>query len=139
MVRTKADPGAKAVGGKSTRKPLPPSSAGGSSDNKAKHGGGNPYCPRETPSWQKEITKFFTSKPDRVTEDAQQSNGDGSSQSGSNHASTSSHIEKINTDDSISPCPEVKEKIAEGDQESPTNSQSKPQEEMPVEDDAVAT
>lgn len=28
-----------------------------------KHAGGNPYCPRPTPEWQAEITKFFIKTP----------------------------------------------------------------------------
>lgn len=28
-----------------------------------RYSGGNPYCPRPTPDWQKEITKFFTKVP----------------------------------------------------------------------------
>lgn len=41
---------------------------------KNKYGGGNPYCPRETPPWQKPITNFFVHK-------AGQENGESSSSS----------------------------------------------------------
>ncbi|KAL4622784.1 PCNA-associated factor [Arapaima gigas] len=70
MVRTKADsvPGAyrKAVAASAPRKSLGSSSsansAGGSQSNtpgKNKYAGGNPVCPRPTPTWQKGIGHFF--------------------------------------------------------------------------------
>ncbi|XP_048829652.1 PCNA-associated factor [Brienomyrus brachyistius] len=70
MVRTKADsvPGAyrKAVAASAPRKSLGASSspnAGSSSQSgtpaKNKYAGGNPVCPRPTPTWQKGIGDFF--------------------------------------------------------------------------------
>lgn len=34
-----------------------------------KYSGGNPYCPRETPAWQKPITQFFQHHDKDFTED----------------------------------------------------------------------
>ncbi|KAI1889406.1 hypothetical protein AGOR_G00162550 [Albula goreensis] len=70
MVRTKADsvPGSyrKAVAAQAPRKSLGASSsvnAAGSSQAgtpaKNKYAGGNPVCPRPTPTWQKGIGDFF--------------------------------------------------------------------------------
>ncbi|KAJ8417944.1 hypothetical protein AAFF_G00227870 [Aldrovandia affinis] len=70
MVRTKADsvPGSyrKAVAAQAPRKSLGASSsanAAGSSQAgtpaKSKYAGGNPVCPRPTPTWQKGIGDFF--------------------------------------------------------------------------------
>ncbi|XP_026057796.1 PCNA-associated factor-like [Carassius auratus] len=71
MVRTKADsvPGAyrKAVAASAPRKSLGASgsvnahSSGAQSGTpaKSKYAGGNPVCPRPTPSWQKGIGDFF--------------------------------------------------------------------------------
>uniref|UniRef100_A0A224YPG3 PCNA-associated factor n=1 Tax=Rhipicephalus zambeziensis TaxID=60191 RepID=A0A224YPG3_9ACAR len=66
MVRTKADGASRAVGAKAFRKSM--SSPGGASSSTSpssrktkgdKYGGGNSYCPRPTPSWQKEISGFL--------------------------------------------------------------------------------
>lgn len=65
MVRTKAGSSSvRVAGAKAPRKVAHVSisststnSANGSSDSGK---GGNPYFPRETPEWQKEITTFFT-------------------------------------------------------------------------------
>lgn len=59
MVRTKADSSSvKAACAKLPRKftSCPTTSSTGQQNT-----GGNPYFPRETPSWQKEITNFFKS------------------------------------------------------------------------------
>ncbi|CAH1642668.1 unnamed protein product [Spodoptera littoralis] len=48
MARTKASVGSKASSEKGSKG----------------YSGGNPVCPRETPKWQKPITKFFISKED---------------------------------------------------------------------------
>nr|XP_037291755.1 PCNA-associated factor-like [Rhipicephalus microplus] len=91
MVRTKADGASRAVGAKSFRKSL--SSPGGASSSSSpgsrktkgdKYGGGNSYCPRPTPSWQKEISKFLVkaNTPDTAsTSDASDSGACGSSSS----------------------------------------------------------
>uniref|UniRef100_A0A2H1VK24 PCNA-associated factor n=1 Tax=Spodoptera frugiperda TaxID=7108 RepID=A0A2H1VK24_SPOFR len=55
MARTKASVGSKA-----------------SSDKGSKgYSGGNPVCPRETPKWQKPITRFFISKEDPRDEEVE--------------------------------------------------------------------
>ncbi|XP_066525770.1 PCNA-associated factor [Hoplias malabaricus] len=70
MVRTKADsvPGAyrKAVAASAPRKSLGASSSNSSCSSpqsgtpaKNKYAGGNPVCPRPTPTWQKGIGDFF--------------------------------------------------------------------------------
>ncbi|KAM9503210.1 PCNA-associated factor-like isoform 3-T3 [Salvelinus alpinus] len=72
MVRTKADsvPGTyrKAVAASAPRKSLGASSsanassgsqAGTPGESKSKFAGGNPVCPRPTPTWQKGIGDFF--------------------------------------------------------------------------------
>ncbi|XP_070386349.1 PCNA-associated factor-like [Dermacentor albipictus] len=66
MVRTKADGASRVVGAKSFGKTLS-SRAGASSSSSPtsrktkgdKYGGGNAYCPRPTPPWQKEISGFL--------------------------------------------------------------------------------
>ncbi|XP_058501612.1 PCNA-associated factor [Solea solea] len=77
MVRTKADsvPGSyrKAVAASAPRKSLGSSSANSSSSSsgggqastpaKSKYAGGNPVCPRPTPTWQKGIGDFFGGPP----------------------------------------------------------------------------
>ncbi|KAM7296165.1 PCNA-associated factor [Ixodes scapularis] len=71
MVRTKGDSASKAVGAKAPSKAMrspgaSSSRAGSSSSSKNandRYSGGNAYCPRPTPAWQKEITTFFTAKP----------------------------------------------------------------------------
>ncbi|CAN9498625.1 unnamed protein product [Ophioblennius macclurei] len=74
MVRTKADsvPAAyrKAVAASAPRKSLGSSSANASSSGcqspsqaKNKYAGGNPVCPRPTPTWQKGIGDFFGGPP----------------------------------------------------------------------------
>ncbi|XP_041853084.1 PCNA-associated factor [Melanotaenia boesemani] len=74
MVRTKADsvPASyrKAVAASAPRKSLGSSSANASSSSslsstpaKNKYAGGNPVCPRPTPTWQKGIGDFFGGPP----------------------------------------------------------------------------
>ncbi|XP_036963291.1 PCNA-associated factor [Acanthopagrus latus] len=75
MVRTKADsvPGTyrKAVAASAPRKSLGSSAANSSSSSssqcstpaKGKYAGGNPVCPRPTPTWQKGIGDFFGGPP----------------------------------------------------------------------------
>ncbi|XP_004069841.1 PCNA-associated factor [Oryzias latipes] len=74
MVRTKADsvPASyrKAVAASAPRKSLgsssansPSSSSGSSTPAKSKYAGGNPVCPRPTPTWQKGIGDFFGGPP----------------------------------------------------------------------------
>ncbi|XP_023140441.1 PCNA-associated factor [Amphiprion ocellaris] len=74
MVRTKADnvPASyrKAVAASAPRKSLGSSSANSSSScsgsatpAKNKYAGGNPVCPRPTPTWQKGIGDFFGGPP----------------------------------------------------------------------------
>ncbi|CAH0698163.1 unnamed protein product [Spodoptera exigua] len=72
MARTKASVGSKVSAGKSSKArccvaPTPSSSGMSSisSDKGSKgYSGGNPVCPRETPKWQKPITRFFITKED---------------------------------------------------------------------------
>ncbi|XP_046686997.1 PCNA-associated factor-like [Homalodisca vitripennis] len=81
MVRTKDSASVKVVGAKAPRKISTPTSTAASSgsDSKKKHSGGNPYCPRETPAWQKPITQFFgTSKPCTSTSCDEEQTTDGS-------------------------------------------------------------
>ncbi|XP_068627310.1 uncharacterized protein [Battus philenor] len=64
MARTKASVGAKVALGKSSKArnnaaPPPRPGPSGMNERSKSHGGGNPVCPRETPVWQKPITKFF--------------------------------------------------------------------------------
>ncbi|XP_015254351.1 PREDICTED: PCNA-associated factor [Cyprinodon variegatus] len=75
MVRTKADsvPASyrKAVAASAPRKSLGASSANAASSSgsscstpaKNKYAGGNPVCPRPTPTWQKGIGDFFGGPP----------------------------------------------------------------------------
>ncbi|CAF89754.1 unnamed protein product [Tetraodon nigroviridis] len=73
MVRTKADsvPGSyrKAVAASAPRKSLGSSSTNSSPSSqcstpaKNKYAGGNPVCPRPTPTWQKGIGDFFGGPP----------------------------------------------------------------------------
>ncbi|KAM9377160.1 PCNA-associated factor isoform 1-T2 [Pholidichthys leucotaenia] len=74
MVRTKADnvPASyrKAVAASAPRKSLGASSSNSSSSSsqsstpaKNKYAGGNPVCPRPTPTWQKGIGHFFGGPP----------------------------------------------------------------------------
>ncbi|KFM66535.1 PCNA-associated factor, partial [Stegodyphus mimosarum] len=62
MVRTKADAYTKAASKAPRKQHI---LRGGNSPAASKNGkvnkyaGGNPYCPRPTPSWQKPITSFF--------------------------------------------------------------------------------
>lgn len=69
MARTKASVGAKVAVGKSSKArcnvappPSTPSTSGTSDRASRSSSGGNPVCPRETPKWQKPITRFFASK-----------------------------------------------------------------------------
>ncbi|XP_064475019.1 PCNA-associated factor-like [Ornithodoros turicata] len=98
MVRTKADGACKAIGAKSSRKGIAiarasggasSSSAGAKGSGSDKYSGGNPYCPRPTPPWQKEISGFLiktkpTSESNQSMEDTsslqQQDDGDTSSE-----------------------------------------------------------
>ncbi|XP_076336447.1 PCNA-associated factor-like [Tachypleus tridentatus] len=75
MVRTKGDNcSKKAVGAKAPRKALSTSAVGCSlstssparSSKADKYAGGNPYCPRPTPSWQKEISAFLIPKTHEI-------------------------------------------------------------------------
>ncbi|XP_050045599.1 PCNA-associated factor-like [Dermacentor andersoni] len=66
MVRTKADGASRVVGAKSFRKTVSSPAAASSSSSPTsrktkgdKYGGGNAYCPRPTPPWQKEISGFL--------------------------------------------------------------------------------
>uniref|UniRef100_A0A1B6G4T3 PCNA-associated factor n=1 Tax=Cuerna arida TaxID=1464854 RepID=A0A1B6G4T3_9HEMI len=62
MVRTKDSASVKVVGAKAPRKissTTTSTAVSSGSDSKKKHSGGNSYCPRETPAWQKPITQFF--------------------------------------------------------------------------------
>lgn len=95
MVRTKADGASRAVGAKSFRKTM--SSAGSSSSSSSpgsrkvkgdKSGGGNPYCPRPTPAWQKEIAGFLVKQ--KAPEEGQQSSGAGSSSEASDSGASCS-------------------------------------------------
>ncbi|XP_034031476.1 PCNA-associated factor [Thalassophryne amazonica] len=96
MVRTKADsvPAAyrKAVAATAPRKSLGSSSSNSSSSSqsstpaKNKYAGGNPVCPRPTPTWQKGIGDFFggpSMKPEkenqRPLEDDEEAGGSGMS------------------------------------------------------------
>ncbi|XP_026220605.1 PCNA-associated factor [Anabas testudineus] len=97
MVRTKADnvPASyrKAVAASAPRKSLGSSSANASSSSsqsstpaKNKYAGGNPVCPRPTPTWQKGIGDFFGGPPRKpekenqnpsVVEDEEEAGGSG--------------------------------------------------------------
>lgn len=76
MVRTKADsvPGSyrKAVAASAPRKSLGASSSNATSNSqsstpaKNKYAGGNPVCPRPTPTWQKGIGDFFGGPPRKM-------------------------------------------------------------------------
>ncbi|CAJ1055836.1 PCNA-associated factor [Xyrichtys novacula] len=98
MVRTKADsvPGTyrKAVAASAPRKSLGSSAANAAASSssqsatpsKSKYAGGNPVCPRPTPTWQKGIGDFFGGPPrkpekenqqPRVVEDDEEAGGSG--------------------------------------------------------------
>ncbi|XP_042370275.1 PCNA-associated factor [Plectropomus leopardus] len=99
MVRTKADsvPATyrKAVAAAAPRKSLGSSSANSSSSSslsstpaKNKYAGGNPVCPRPTPTWQKGIGDFFGGPPRKPekenqrpqeVEDGEEAGGSGTS------------------------------------------------------------
>merc|ERR1711976_318864 len=99
MVRTKADsvPATyrKAVAAAAPRKSLGSSSANAASSSsqsstpaKNKYAGGNPVCPRPTPTWQKGIGDFFGGPPRKpekenlrpqVVEDDEEAGGSGMS------------------------------------------------------------
>ncbi|KAM4618433.1 PCNA-associated factor [Polymixia lowei] len=99
MVRTKADsvPGSyrKAVAASAPRKSLGSSSSANSPSGsqattpaKGKYAGGNPVCPRPTPTWQKGIGDFFggpSRKPEKENqlpvEDDEEAGGSGMSKS----------------------------------------------------------
>ncbi|XP_037563922.1 PCNA-associated factor-like [Dermacentor silvarum] len=82
MVRTKADGASRAVGAKSFRKTLSSPGAASSSSSSSspgsrktkgdKYGGGNSYCPRPTPPWQKEISGFLVKTSASEDENGQQ-------------------------------------------------------------------
>ncbi|XP_075217995.1 PCNA-associated factor-like [Lycorma delicatula] len=79
MVRTRDTASVKVSGGKATRKisnsdAMSSYDKGSASDKNNKYSGGNPYCPRETPAWQKSITCFFPASSD----DDNQANGEAS-------------------------------------------------------------
>ncbi|KAM6973372.1 PCNA-associated factor [Aplochiton taeniatus] len=97
MVRTKADsvPGTyrKAVAASAPRKSLGASSSANASSSavpgtpaKSKYAGGNPVCPRPTPTWQKGIGDFFggpSRKPEKENQlpqlDDEKAGGSGAS------------------------------------------------------------
>ncbi|XP_029993269.1 PCNA-associated factor [Sphaeramia orbicularis] len=101
MVRTKADsvPATyrKAVAAAAPRKSLGSSSANSASSSssqsstpgKGKYAGGNPVCPRPTPTWQKGIGDFFGGPPRKpekenkkpIVEDGEEAGGSGMSKS----------------------------------------------------------
>ncbi|KAM7415384.1 hypothetical protein PAMA_019961 [Pampus argenteus] len=87
MVRTKADsvPGTyrKAVAATAPRKSLGSSAANSAASSssqtgtpaKSKYAGGNPVCPRPTPTWQKGIGDFFggpSRKPEKENQQPQE-------------------------------------------------------------------
>lgn len=53
-----------------------------------KSGGGNPYCPRPTPAWQKEIAGFLVKQ--KAPEEMQSSSASSSSEATDSSASCSS-------------------------------------------------
>uniref|UniRef100_W5L4X7 PCNA-associated factor n=1 Tax=Astyanax mexicanus TaxID=7994 RepID=W5L4X7_ASTMX len=95
MVRTKADsvPGSyrKAVAASAPRKSLGASSSANSSSSssqagtpaKNKYAGGNPVCPRPTPTWQKGIGDFFGGPPRKPEKENQDPVSDGEEAGGS--------------------------------------------------------
>lgn len=95
MVRTRADNTArKAVAAKAPRKNF--NAAGPSSNSTSptgsksnKHSGGNPYCPRPTPEWQKEITNFFIKKPKQQTSAGKENEDPEMNESGASSSSKS--------------------------------------------------
>ncbi|XP_010882071.1 PCNA-associated factor [Esox lucius] len=103
MVRTKADsvPGTyrKAVAASAPRKSLGASSSANASSSsqtgtpaKNKFAGGNPVCPRPTPTWQKGIGDFFggpSRKPEKENQ-LPQSDDEGAGGSGLSKASRKS-------------------------------------------------
>ncbi|KAJ8002959.1 hypothetical protein DPEC_G00164370 [Dallia pectoralis] len=103
MVRTKADsvPGSyrKAVAASAPRKSLGASSSANASSSshadtpaKNKFAGGNPVCPRPTPTWQKGIGDFFggTSRKPEKENQLPQSDDEGAGSSGVSKASRKS-------------------------------------------------
>uniref|UniRef100_A0A1E1X1G6 PCNA-associated factor n=1 Tax=Amblyomma aureolatum TaxID=187763 RepID=A0A1E1X1G6_9ACAR len=96
MARTKADGASRAVGAKSFRKtmstPRSASSSSSPASKKTKGGkssGGNSYCPRPTPSWQKEIADFLA-KPKASNDEQESSEGASSPDTSDRSASGSS-------------------------------------------------
>ncbi|KAJ8249292.1 hypothetical protein GJAV_G00233240 [Gymnothorax javanicus] len=103
MVRTKADsvPATyrKAVAATAPRKSLGASSSANSSSSQAgtpaknKYAGGNPVCPRPTPTWQKGIGDFFggpSRKPEKENQlpvsDEEEAGGSGLSKAPRNRS-----------------------------------------------------
>ncbi|XP_074533054.1 PCNA-associated factor [Halichoeres trimaculatus] len=103
MVRTKADsvPGTyrKAVAASAPRKSLGSNAANASASSssqcstpaKNKYAGGNPVCPRPTPTWQKGIGDFFGGPPRKFEKENQspQEVDDGEEAGGSGISKTS--------------------------------------------------
>ncbi|XP_077515540.1 PCNA-associated factor-like [Amblyomma americanum] len=97
MARTKADGASRAVGAKSFRKTMSTPRSASSSSSPAsrkttkggKSSGGNSYCPRPTPSWQKEIANFLA-KPKVSNDEQESSEGASSSDACDSSASGSS-------------------------------------------------
>ncbi|XP_053175591.1 PCNA-associated factor [Scomber japonicus] len=107
MVRTKADsvPGTyrKAVAATAPRKSLGSSAANSSASSsqastpaKGKYAGGNPVCPRPTPTWQKGIGDFFggpSRKPEKENQrpgEEEEDDGEEAGGSGVTHTSRKS-------------------------------------------------
>ncbi|MEQ2303990.1 hypothetical protein AMECASPLE_022421 [Ameca splendens] len=106
MVRTKADsvPASyrKAVAASAPRKSLGSSSANVSSPSssnsstlaKNKYAGGNPVCPRPTPTWQKGIGDFFGGPPRKMEKENQNPTESDEEEAGGSGMSKSSRKSK---------------------------------------------
>ncbi|CAH0391893.1 unnamed protein product [Bemisia tabaci] len=113
MVRTRETATIRVVGAKAPRKAAAFPSTSQSSDESSgkKYSGGNSYCPRETPAWQKNITCFFgssSSNKDKDEESLSKSSSDDSSvktvsetSTSSKSAAASSSIDDVNDKENV--------------------------------------
>ncbi|XP_074651287.1 PCNA-associated factor-like [Tubulanus polymorphus] len=97
MVRTRGDNSArKAVAAKAPRKALstPSASCYGESSSPGgkagKYAGGNPYCPRPTPEWQKPIDMFFQKSDKENTKPNEKTTSDAGATSSKSNSDESS-------------------------------------------------
>ncbi|XP_053742167.1 PCNA-associated factor [Synchiropus splendidus] len=114
MVRTKADAGSgaasyrKAVAASAPRKSLGSNSSSSSRDSQAttpgknKYAGGNPVCPRPTPTWQKGIGDFFGGpgrKPEKENQTPHEEDDDDEEAGGSGVATSSRKARPLPAED----------------------------------------